>query len=376
MKRFRILFILDTPGEGGAQRVAINILKYINRNRFEPELAVFKSEGGYKTMVPEDIIYHNLNVKRTRFSILPLTHLIKKIRPALIFSTLIKVDEAVNFAVKLARNPIKIILRSSNFLSKKLKVEPLRTVFFCRWSYRSSDIIIATTQEMRHDLHYKLNLPLNKIKVIPNPIDLEMVRNLACEPVNDPWFKDNSLRNYKLIITMGRLTEQKGFPYLLNAFKEIRNKIPAKLVILGRGEKKRHLETLARNLDIYKDLKFMGFQTNPYKYIANSDLFVLPSLWEGFPNSIIEAMACGTPVVSTDCLSGPKEIINNGENGLLVPPKDYQALTNGILQILTKKKLARTLTESGFKRVKDFGVKKIVKKYEQLFLSVLENSVV
>ncbi len=376
MKRYRILFILDSPGEGGAQRVIINILKYINRERFEIELALFNSEGEYKSTIPEDISYHDLKAKRGRYAILSLAHLIRKIRPNLIFSTLIKVDEAVNFAVKLAGDSTKIVLRSSNFLSKKLKVEPFYTALLCRWSYKHGDRIIATTREMRDDLHCKLNLPLGKIKVIPNPIDLEMIRNLSKEPVRNSWSKENSIRNYKLIITMGRLTEQKGFPYLLKAFKEVRDKLQARLVILGQGKRKSDLESLSENLEIDKEVKFLGFQINPYKYIANSDLFVMSSLWEGFPNAIIEAMGCGTPVVSTDCPSGPKEIIANGKSGLLVPPKDYQALASGILQVLTNKKLAGKLAKSGLERVKDFEVKRIIKKYEQLFLSVLENNVV
>lgn len=372
MDRFRILFFLDSPGEGGAQRVAINILKYISRKRFEPELAVFKSEGGYKTMVTKDIKYHNLNVKRARFSILPLTHLIKKIRPALIFSTLLKVDKAVNIALKLSHIQCKLILRSSSFLSKKLNEEPFRTSFLVKWSYNCSDRIIATTIEMQNDMNNKFKLPLDKITVIPNPVDIETIEKLSREPVDVALFDETSDKNNPIIISMGRLQKVKGFSYLIKAFREVKNEIPAKLVILGNGEMKNELEKLALELDISDNVIFPGFQLNPYRFIARSNLFVLSSLYEGFPNSLLEAMACGIPVVSTNCSSGPKEIINNGESGLLVPPKDVQAMANSILQVLTNRKLSLNLTESGLKRVKDFAVKRIIKKYEQLFLSILE----
>lgn len=371
MKKIKVLFILDFPGRGGAQKVILNIFKYINREKFNPKLAVFNWKGEYIKNLANDFQFYNLNIKRTRFIIIPLFRLIKEIKPDLIFSTLLKIDGTTNIALKLSGNSSKIILRSSNFLSRKLPEEPVFTRILSREAYKCADRIVSLTEEMKKDMHINLNLPLDKIKVIPNPIDIEMIKEMSIEPVKNSLFHKSPLKNYHLITSMGRLTKQKGFSYLLRAFKTVRSELPVKLVMLGRGDEKKELETLAKNLNIDKDITFLGFQSNPYKYIANADLFVLSSLWEGFPNALVEAMACGTPVISTDCPSGPKEIITSGVNGILVPTHDPESLANAIFKVLTDKELSIKLTIAGKDRVNDFEVKRIVGKYEELFKTVI-----
>ncbi len=141
----------------------------------------------------------------------------------------------------------------------------------------------------------------------------------------------------------------------------------SRLVILGDGGKRSNLEKLARQLGIERQVTFLGFQTNPFKYLARSDIFVLSSLWEGFALVIVEAMACGIPVISTRCPSGPDEIITDGVNGLLVPVADETALAEAILRLLKDKKLAVKLAQAGTKRAEDFAITKIIKQYEAIF---------
>jgi glycosyltransferase involved in cell wall biosynthesis len=371
MKRIKILFVIDLIGGGGAQKVTTNIIKFINKSIFEVELALFtyKREFIYKPQL--NIKYHNLKVKRTRYSILPFVHLLKKIKPSIIFSTLSRIDSTVNLALKISRINAKLILRSSNYLSIYLKENPFFTSFLSYWSYKNCDIIVASTYEMKKDMENNLNLNPDKIKVIHNPIDIEIIKRMSNESVNNDLFKEKDLENKPIIIAMGRLSKQKGYPYLFKAFKIVKNKLPSKLVILGKGESKEYLEDLVKDLGISKDIIFLGFQSNPYKYIANSDLFILSSLWEGFPNAIVEAMACGTPVVSTDCPSGPKEIITSGVNGILVPTRNPKALANAILKVLMDRDLSFKLVKAGRDRANDFKVKRIVGKYEELFKSTI-----
>lgn len=374
MKKIKILFVLDSLGLGGAQSVILNILKYIDRNKFNAELAFFDSEGDYMDNLPEDITYHDLNAVRTRYMIFSLTRLLREIKPQIIFSTLFKVNAAINVAVKLAGLSPKVILRSSNFLSSKFRVEPFYTNILARWANRNANSIVATTEEMRSDMYENFHIPFNKIKVIYNPVDIKFVDEMSHKSIKDSSFEINSRKNYPLIISMGRLANQKGYSYLLRAFQMVRNKLPARLVILGRGDKKEELENLARNLNIDEYVTFLGFQSNPYGLIARCDLFVLSSLWEGFPNALIEAMTCGIPVISTDCSSGPKEIITSGVNGLLVPVGNVNILANAIISVLTDKKLSNKIAKNGRKRVMDFEAEKVVKEYEKLFISTMNKS--
>jgi glycosyltransferase involved in cell wall biosynthesis len=204
------------------------------------------------------------------------------------------------------------------------------------------------------------------IKTIYNPINQEFIWQLATEKITNQSF----LEKQPVIISAGRLGKQKGFDLLINAFSIVRKKLSAKLVILGKGRERQRLKTLIENLGLENDVLLAGFAQNPFKFIARSSVFVSPSFYEGFPNALLEAMALGIPVVSTDCPSGPREIIADGENGLLVLVGDVDALANAILRVLQDKDLAMKLSENGRRRIKDFSIDKIIKQYEDIFLSV------
>jgi len=370
MKKFKILFILGSLSGGGAQRVILNIIRYINKERFIPYLSLFNFEGDFIGYLPDDIIIYDLKTKRARYSFYRLAKLINIVKPDIVFSSLPYVDEIVCAALKLSKYSPKTIFRSSNFITKSLKQEQKAVRLLAPWSYRSSDKIIASTKAMKKDFQGFLKIPSDKIKVIPNPIDLKMINSLSNECIKECNFFDITLQNLPIIISVGSLEDQKGYTYLIKAFSLVLRDIPAKLVILGKGKKQKELNGLAKDLKIINNIYFPGFVNNPFKYIKESDIFVLSSLWEGFPNAIIEAMACGTPVVSTNCPSGPDEIITPGFDGLLVPPADAEALAEEILRILNDRKLASKLSKNARDRVKDFDAKKIVIEYERLFLSV------
>jgi glycosyltransferase involved in cell wall biosynthesis len=163
---------------------------------------------------------------------------------------------------------------------------------------------------------------------------------------------------------VGRLTAAKDFPTLVRAFAVVRAQRPARLVIVGDGEERGALLDLAKTLGIEKDMRLTGFDTNPYRYMSRSAVFVLSSQWEGFGNVLVEAMALGTPVVSTNCESGPAEILEDGRWGKLVPVKDHRALATAILH---------TLAQPGpdaRKRAEDFSVDRIVEEYLALLLPI------
>jgi glycosyltransferase involved in cell wall biosynthesis len=180
---------------------------------------------------------------------------------------------------------------------------------------------------------------MEKIKVIYNPVITPELFARAEEPLDHPWFRPGEP---PVVLGVGRLTQAKDFPTLIRAFALVRKERPARLMILGEGEERPKLEALVRELRLEEDVALPGFVDNPYKYMKRAAVFVLSSRWEGFGIVLVEAMALGTPVVATDCPSGPAEILENGKWGRLVPPGDPEALAKAILDTL----------EGGVSRVK------------------------
>jgi len=217
--------------------------------------------------------------------------------------------------------------------------------------------------DLKKDLEKKFNIIKKKIEIIYNPIDSEKIMKLKEEEVEDLRIKGCK----SFIIAVGRLTKQKGYPYLLRAYSRICKEIYEKLIILGTGEDEEKLKSLVNELGIRDSVFFLGFQKNPYKFMKRASLFVSSSLWEGFPNVILEAKALGVPVISTDCHSGPSEIITNGKNGILVPPADEKALSEAMLNLLKNKNLRRRFSIKGKKRAEYFSIEKILPQYEELF---------
>ena len=170
-----------------------------------------------------------------------------------------------------------------------------------------------------------------------------------------------------MIVNIGRLSGQKGHTWLLEAFSIVRKQVPSKLIIIGDGEDSQKLKNLARDLNIEKDVFFKGYQKNPYKYLSRAAIFVNSSLYEGFGCVIIEAMACGIPVVSTACPHGPAEIIKDNENGSLVAIADQKAMAAAIIKLLENREMRIKFSLEGKKRAGDFSADKIVREYENVF---------
>jgi glycosyltransferase involved in cell wall biosynthesis len=215
--------------------------------------------------------------------------------------------------------------------------------------------------------------PENKVVVIHNPLDIGRVRSLGTDGVGHPWYREPA----PVITAVGRLTPQKGFPYLLKAVRILLSEgMDCRLAILGRGPEEEQLRNLASDLGIEDSVAFLGFQENPYKYLARSSVFVLSSLYEGFPNALLEAVALGIPSAATRCPTGPEEIITDGVDGILVPPADEKALADAIKRLLLDRDLRDRLSRAGKKRAESFGAEKIVREYENLIEGVCAASAV
>jgi glycosyltransferase involved in cell wall biosynthesis len=200
-----------------------------------------------------------------------------------------------------------------------------------RRTYPEADRIIAVSRGVADDLRTLVRLPPELVTTAYNPVvDSELAKK-ADAPIDHPWFVPGAP---PVIIAVGRLTEQKDFPTLLRAFARVRAQRQARLLILGEGELRRKLEALACELGVDQDVSLSGFMSNPFAYMARAAVFVLSSAYEGLPGVLIETLACGCPVVSTDCPSGPAEILKNGQYGRLVPVGDPAAMAQAILSTL------------------------------------------
>ena len=197
--------------------------------------------------------------------------------------------------------------------------------------YPYADRTITVSKEAAEDLSHFIGLNRGEIDVIYNPVIGPNVKGKMEKSVDHPWFSDESI---PVILGVGRLLEQKDFPTLIQAFAKLRTSRSSRLVILGEGDRRPFLEDCVERLGLSEHVWMPGFKPNPLKYMANADVFVLSSKREGLGNVLIEAMACGTPVVSTDCKSGPSEILKGGEYGRLVPVGDSSALAAAIEEAL------------------------------------------
>jgi glycosyltransferase involved in cell wall biosynthesis len=226
-----------------------------------------------------------------------------------------------------------------------------------------ADAIIAVSRGVAEDLAEITKLPLSRFTVIPNPVVSDKLYALAGEDTGHEWFQK---KGKKIIIAAGRLTRQKDFPTLIRAFKEVRDRMDARLVILGEGGDRPKLKKLAESLSLKDDLYMPGHADNPYKYISRASIFVLSSAWEGSPNVLTEALALGVPVVATDCPSGPREILKNGVYGPIVPVGDAHALAQGIMDTL------QNPHDSAFlkKAVEDYTIKNSSRLYLKAMLGL------
>lgn len=369
----KVVFMIPTMSGGGSEKVMLEILQHLDRTAFDPYLVVFQKKGAFLDRLPPLVPVHSLVDRYYFFCRWVIYFRYKK------FISILRPDVVVsfmwypNFIVLLerwfSRGKQKVIISERNTLAftnkggltgniRKLIVQLL---------YPTADYVIALTRQMKRELLETSPIELHKIKVIHNPVDIYGLERSSKEPIDVTCF-DPSL---PLILSIGSLTRQKGFKYLISAFAHVIEECPAHLVILGEGKDRRRLQSLIEHLGIREWVHLPGFEKNPYKYMAHATTFALSSIYEGFPNALIEAMALGVPCIATRCPTGPEEIITDGVDGLLVSPAEENSLAETITRMLQDVELQKRLSEAGKKRVKDFRVEKIVRQYQDLIMTVM-----
>lgn len=366
LQKKKIMFVFPCLEGGGAERVITNIIRHLDNRLYDISLILFETKGPYLSSIPDYVNLYDLKKKRSGFFsvlkiIFSLIIIFRKVRPNTIISFINMTSVITIISRHLSFIKCKLIIGIRiYFHSELIKTFNKLNLFLYKRLLKYANCFIVNSVELGKYSAQFFHINPNKIKVIYNPIDFENINKLKNEHLD-------GLSSGQYILAVGRLSNEKGFSYLLKAFFLIREKIHENLVILGKGPDEKILKGMASDLGIQERVLFLGFQSNPYKFMRNASIFVLSSLYEGFPNVLLEAMACGAPVISTNCTSGPGEIIENYKNGILVPPADEKALAGALFNLLTNIYLRTKFSETGRKRVEDFRIEKILLLYEELF---------
>ncbi len=333
MNEQRIALLIPNLACGGAERVMLTLAKGFLQRGYQVDLLLLRAEGELMDSVPEKVNVMAFGKRKPRQIIFPLAAWLRVHRPVVLLSSLSQLAWVASIACRLSAT--RCVCREENTLSKVLDTVNPMQAWLRLWLLRhfcAGRPFICPSQQAAQDLAQNLGGAVPQIRMIPNPvIDSDFFLRVREEIVH-PWFASG---NHKVVLAVGRLHRQKGFDILLEAFAQVlvRRK-DVRLLILGEGGERSVLEQQRHRLGLDEVVEMPGYVSNPLPYMANADVFVLSSRWEGLGNVLIEALACGARVVATDCPSGPREILEQGRYGRLVPPEDPTALAKALVTAL------------------------------------------
>lgn len=321
----RLLLVLPSLERGGGEHVLLELARAFVAAGREVHVAALLGGGPLRNQVPSGVTLHELigtDYVAKGFGLAwrafpKLVLLVRTLRPDAVLSTITGTNLLTVLACMRARAGSRVVLREASSLVNARSVLKRAAM---RWLYRRVDAVVAVSTGVAEDLR-RLGIPDGCIHVIHNPVDCQRLRRLA---EIGPSFPEATKAPY--IIALGRLTEAKDYPSLLQAYASSKLRWTHRLVIVGGGELLDHLHDLARELGVADHVLLAGEIGNPFRVLAGAALLVLSSRWEGYPNVLLEALALGVPVVATDCPHGPREILDDGRYGHLVPLGDAEAL--------------------------------------------------
>lgn len=354
-----LTFFIQDLREGGAERNVARLLSGIVARGVPTDLVVIEKRGSFFSELDPRVNVVELPQGRTLTSIVGLKRYLDDRQPVALVSSLTHTNVAAVLANMLARRRTRLIVVERNEYSqnRQLKRGLVRLSYrLVPWLYRKADMIGAVSAGVRDDIAAIVGVPTSRVALLHNPVATEGIAALAAAPLDHPWF---AMPGPPVILGVGRFNPQKNFALLLRAFAELRRERPVRLVLLGDGDLRAELEDLARSLGVEDDVSMPGFDQNPFRFMARAAAYVLSSDWEGLPTALIEAMACGCPVVATDCLGGPREILNDGALGRIVPRDDASALAKAIGETLDRPGDA----QPRIARAQDFSLDRAVDRY-------------
>jgi glycosyltransferase involved in cell wall biosynthesis len=307
-----ILFLLPDFNGGGAQRVALNLIIGLNKRGYEVRVIIFNKKGPLLSELPASVIVYDLQTKTLRRSLFPLMRKIKLLNPKLVFSTFGYINIGLLFFRFIIPKEIKIWVREANLPSISLTQNPHRFIMKLgyRLLYKLADKVICSSQKMLNEFIENFKIPISKLEVIPNLVNVTMIQ----ANISNATAYQNDKVNF---VTMGRLNYQKGHDLLIKWFSTLKNKNSI-LRIIGSGPMEDELKVLVKKLNLSERVIFVGYIDKPWGMIAASDMFLLPSRWEGMPNAVLESLVCGTRVIATNESGGIIELSEISKNGAII----------------------------------------------------------
>jgi len=320
-----------TSGHSGVDRVLRNLVPAIARLGLRVDVLGVEGHGPKFDVLPQGVRHLPLGARHVNSAIPALIRYLRRERPEALLCDKDRVNRAALIARRLAGAKTRVGVRLGTTVSVNLASRGAFERFVqrasMRWIYPLADAVLVPSVGAADDLAAYADLPRGRIHVVPSPIVTGQMRSKASEPLDHPWF---AAGQPPVVLGVGELSERKDFATLLRAFAKLRTQVPCRLLILGEGRRRGELERLAAELGVADDVSLPGFCTNPYPYMARAAVFALASRWEGMPVVLIEALALGTPSVACDCPSGPREVLDGGRHGPLVPVGDVDALALGL----------------------------------------------
>ena len=362
----KIAFFIIDLYRGGGEKVVVDLSNDLVQRGFDVDLVLVKKRGPYLDLVDKNVEIVDLDVDRIIFSLPKLIRYLKQNKPKALLSISKHPHLISIWAKMISRVDTKIILRLGIPFSRggskanwRERILPILIKMF----YPFADLIVGNSEFITNDFRSVVKVKDSKITTIYSPKPTEEILSKSLEKTGEDWL-DN--KDKPVIISVGRLTEQKGFTTLLEAFIKSQEKIDSRLIILGNGEDQEVLEKMAISSGVSDKFKIIGFQKNPYAFMAKSDIYVLPSRYEGMPNAMIEAMICGVPVIASD-IPPAVEITRNGEFGINYPLDNVDTLAGEMVGMLGDKNKLEMFGKKAKERVKVFDHEVIMKRYIEAF---------
>ena len=365
--RRKVCFVLPSLNGGGAERAAVQILNGLDPNHWERSMFLFAHEGPYLSEVDPAIAIASADTASRWGRWRALRSYVSRERPAIVMAFLsyfsvLSAVRAANTGAKVIFNlqtPMSAFLTDADYQWRR-RWHKAAFATVTRVGYAAADLIVATSQGVASDLTSAFAIHPDRIRVLANPVDLNRVRAASVEPLDAAVLPPGT---GPLIVAAGRLADAKNYPMMIEALAALRQKLPARLCILGQGELEGTLRQLIAARGLGDAVSLAGFQANPWKYIARADVFLLTSRYEGFGNVLIEAMACGVPVVAT-ASAGTRDIVQHGIDGLLVDVHSPQTVAAGVLSILESPARRNAMSQAATLSADRFAVEQVIARYD------------
>lgn len=364
---FRVFFVIPSLGGGGAERVVTTLSQFIDKRRFDITLILVNAQNAvFLKDIPPEIEVIDLALPRVRSAAFKILQLVWQRKPHIVFSTLSHLNLMLCLLRPFFPQGVKLVGRETSVVSESLNGKPARGLWSAayRWIYPRLDYLVCQSIDMRNDLLNNFSFPASNACIINNPVDVDRVRQLAALlPDQSHWVKFASDTDIRLVVA-GRLVQQKGIDMLIQAVALCKNP-KVRVLVLGHGPLKDKLLELAARLGVASQVRLAGFEANPYPYIASADALVLSSRYEGFPNVVLESLACGTPVIAMPAPGGCREILSGLAGCELADEVSAPALARAMQRWIDGPR-----TRMGDEAVAPYSVRAIVGQYQDMLADV------